>query len=252
MAALDSAAGRDGERLQKVLARVGIGSRRTCESLIAEGRVVVDGEVAVLGRRVDPGTARIFVDGAPVGTRSDLVHYLLYKPVGVVTTADDPQGRPTVVEIVPLEPRVFPVGRLDTDTEGLLLLTNDGELAHRLTHPSYGVEKEYVAEVDGVPTRATLRHLREGINLEDGPTAPARAVIVGDAQGSVALLRLTIHEGRNRQVRRMCEAVGHPVRRLVRTRIGPIADRTLEPGAWRPLAISEVRALAESVADQFD
>jgi len=240
----------EGERLQKVLARVGIGSRRTCEDLIADGRVTVDGEVAVLGRRVDLETARIAVDGAPVGVRPGLVHYLLHKPAGVVTTAADPHGRPTVVGLVPAEPRVFPVGRLDVDTEGLLLLTNDGELAHRLTHPSYGVEKEYVAEVDGVPTRATLRRLREGIELDDGPTAPARASLVGEALDGSAAVRLTIHEGRNRQVRRMCDEVGHPVRRLVRTRIGPIADRSLAAGSWRELTGDEVRALARAVADE--
>ncbi|MCP4851493.1 MAG: rRNA pseudouridine synthase, partial [Actinomycetia bacterium] len=203
----------EGERLQKVLARVGVGSRRTCDDLIAAGRITVDGVVATLGRRVDPETALIEVDGAPIGVRPGLVHYLLNKPAGVVTTADDPQGRPTVVGLVPDEPRVFPVGRLDADTEGLLLLTNDGELTHRLTHPSYGVEKEYVVEVQGVPTRAVLRRLREGIDLEDGLTAPARAALL-----DASLVRLTIHEGRNRQVRRMCEAVGHPVLRLVRTR----------------------------------
>ena len=233
----------EGERLQKVLARVGIGSRRVCEDLIAEGRVLVDGETAVLGRRVDPETALIEVDGAPVGVRPDLVHYVLNKPAGVVTTADDPQGRPTVVGLVPNEPRVFPVGRLDVDTEGLLLLTNDGELAHRLTHPSYGVEKEYVAEVEGLPTRAVLRRLREGVELDDGPTAPARATLVDPS-----VLRLTIHEGRNRQVRRMCEAVGHSVVRLVRTRIGPLADRSLAPGAWRKLTGDEVRSLQRAVA----
>ena len=234
----------EGERLQKVLARVGIGSRRVCEDLIAEGRVLVDGEVAVLGRRVDPETALIEVDGAPVGVRPDLVHYVLNKPAGVVTTADDPQGRPTVVGLVPNEPRVFPVGRLDVDTEGLLLLTNDGELAHRLTHPSYGVEKEYVAEVEGLPTRAVLRRLREGVELDDGPTAPARATLVDPS-----VVRLTIHEGRNRQVRRMCEAVGHSVVRLVRTRIGPLADRSLAPGAWRELTGAEVRSLQRAVAE---
>ena len=234
----------EGERLQKVLARVGIGSRRVCEDLIAEGRVLVDGEMAVLGRRVDPETALIEVDGAPVGVRPDLVHYVLNKPAGVVTTADDPQGRPTVVGLVPNEPRVFPVGRLDVDTEGLLLLTNDGELAHRLTHPSYGVEKEYVAEVEGLPTRAVLRRLREGVELDDGPTAPARATLVDPS-----VVRLTIHEGRNRQVRRMCEAVGHPVVRLVRTRIGPLADRSLAPGAWRELTGAEVRSLQRAVAE---
>ena len=234
----------EGERLQKVLARVGIGSRRVCEDLIAEGRVLVDGETAVLGRRVDPETALIEVDGAPVGVRPDLVHYVLNKPAGVVTTADDPQGRPTVVGLVPNEPRVFPVGRLDVDTEGLLLLTNDGELAHRLTHPSYGVEKEYVAEVEGLPTRAVLRRLREGVELDDGPTAPARATLVDPS-----VVRLTIHEGRNRQVRRMCEAVGHSVLRLVRTRIGPLADRSLAPGAWRELTGDEVRSLQRAVAE---
>ena len=234
----------EGERLQKVLARVGIGSRRVCEDLIAEGRVLVDGEMAVLGRRVDPETALIEVDGAPVGVRPALVHYVLNKPAGVVTTADDPQGRPTVVGLVPNEPRVFPVGRLDVDTEGLLLLTNDGELAHRLTHPSYGVEKEYVAEVEGLPTRAVLRRLREGVELDDGPTAPARATLVDPS-----VVRLTIHEGRNRQVRRMCEAVGHSVVRLVRTRIGPLADRSLAPGAWRELTGDEVRSLQRAVAE---
>ena len=234
----------EGERLQKVLARVGIGSRRVCEDLIAEGRVLVDGEMAVLGRRVDPETALIEVDGAPVGVRPDLVHYVLNKPAGVVTTADDPQGRPTVVGLVPDEPRVFPVGRLDVETEGLLLLTNDGELAHRLTHPSYGVEKEYVAEVEGLPTRAVLRRLREGVELDDGPTAPARATLVDPS-----VVRLTIHEGRNRQVRRMCEAVGHSVVRLIRTRIGPLADRSLAPGAWRELTGAEVRSLQRAVAE---
>ncbi len=233
----------EGERLQKVLARVGTGSRRVCEDLIAEGRVTVDGEVAVLGRRVDVETALIELDGAPIGVRPDLVHYLLNKPAGVVTTADDPQGRPTVVGLVPAEPRVFPVGRLDVDTEGLLLLTNDGELAHRLTHPSFGVEKEYVAELEGSPSRAALRRLREGVELDDGTTAPARAALL-----EPSVVRLTVHEGRNRQVRRMCDAVGHPVVRLIRTRIGPLADRSLAPGAWRELTGDEVRSLQRAVA----
>mgnify|MGYP001362758458 FL=1 len=233
----------EGERLQKVLAHVGIGSRRVCEDLIAEGRVTVDGEVAVLGRRVDVETALIELDGAPIGVRPDLVHYLLNKPAGVVTTADDPQGRPTVVGLVPAEPRVFPVGRLDVDTEGLLLLTNDGELAHRLTHPSFGVEKEYVAELEGSPSRVALRRLREGVELDDGTTAPARAALL-----EPSVVRLTVHEGRNRQVRRMCDAVGHPVVRLIRTRIGPLADRSLAPGAWRELTGDEVRSLQRAVA----
>ena len=231
-----------GERLQKVLARVGLGSRRACEELIADGRVTVNGVVAVLGRRIDVDADLIEVDGAPVGVRPDLVHYLLNKPAGVITTADDPQGRPTVVDLVPAEPRVFPVGRLDAETEGLLLLTNDGQLAHRLTHPSFGVEKDYLAQVEGTPGRATLRSLREGIELDDGPTAPARVAAI-----EPGLLRITIHEGRNRQVRRMCEAVGHPVVRLVRTRIGPLADPRLAPGSWRALSRREIRSLEVAV-----
>lgn len=205
----------------------------------------MNGEVAVLGRRVDPETAEVEVDGAPIGVRPGLVYYLLNKPAGVVTTADDPQGRPVVVDLVPGEPRVFPVGRLDADTEGLLLLTNDGEMAHRLTHPSYGVEKEYVAEVDGEPGRAALRSLREGVELDDGMTAEARASLMDPS-----VVKLTIHEGRNRQVRRMCEAVGHPVVRLVRTRVGPIADRSLAPGSFRELAVEELRSLEQAVADK--
>ena len=236
-----------GERLQKVLARIGFGSRRACEEMIEAGRVRVNGHTAVLGRRVDPDHDRVEVDGAPVGVRPDLVHYLLNKPRGVVSTADDPQGRPTVVALVPDQPRVFPVGRLDTDTEGLLILTNDGELAHRLTHPSFGVEKEYLAEVEGTPTPGTLRRLREGVTLEDGVTAAARASSPGPN-----MVRISIHEGRNRQVRRMCEAVGHPVTRLVRTRIGPVAERSLRPGQWRPLSTAEVRGLAAATGSAKD
>jgi 23S rRNA pseudouridine2605 synthase len=232
----------EGERLQKVLARAGFGSRRACEELISAGRVRVNGEVAELGRRVEPERDQVVVDGVPVATRPGLVYYLLNKPPKVVTTAHDPQGRPTVLDLVPLEPRVFPVGRLDYETEGILLLTNDGDLAHRLTHPSHGVPKAYLAEVTGIPSRAALRQLREGVELEDGSTAPAR-VTLAQTSGSGAALRIVIHEGRNRQVRRMCEAVGHPVRRLVRTRFGPLTDQGLRPGAWRPLRLEEVRAL---------
>lgn len=232
-----------GERLQKVLARVGLGSRRHCEELVADGRVRVNGEVAALGRRVDPAVDVVDVDGVVIGVAPGLRYLLLNKPVGVVTTASDPQGRPTVVGMVPDEPRVFPVGRLDTDTEGLLLLTNDGDLAHRLTHPSHGVDKEYLVWVEGHPTRGALRRLREGVELEDGVTAPARASLV-----SPDLVRLTIHEGRNRQVRRMCAAVGHPVRRLVRTRIGPLVDRHLGTGEWRDLSVDEVRSLEQAAS----
>ncbi|MCC6340381.1 MAG: rRNA pseudouridine synthase [Acidimicrobiia bacterium] len=232
----------EGERLQKVLARAGFGSRRAAEQLIAEGRVTVGGDVAALGRRVDPERDRIAVDGIPVVTRADLVYYLLNKPPRVVTTARDPQHRPTVVELVPLEPRVFPVGRLDYETEGLLVMTNDGDLAQRLTHPRHGFPKTYLAEVEGHPSRGALRRLREGVVLDDGPTAPARVRIRGE-QATGSVVEVSITEGRNRQVRRMMEAVGHPVTRLVRTRIGPVADAALGPGRWRPLTVREVREL---------
>jgi 23S rRNA pseudouridine2605 synthase len=235
----------DGIRLQKVLAQAGLGSRRVCEDLIERGRVRVNGERAVLGRRVDPEADVVEVDGAQIGVKAGLVHFLLNKPAGVVTTASDPQGRPTVVELVPSDTRVFPVGRLDADTEGLLLLTNDGDLTHRLTHPSFGVDKEYLAEVEGQPSRGAVRRLREGIELDDGLTAPAKVSLVSET-----VLRITIHEGRNRQVRRMCDAVGHPVVRLVRTRIGPLAERSLAPGAWRSLTQDEVRALERAVAQK--
>lgn len=228
----------EGERLQKVLARAGIGSRRVCEQLIDEERVTVNGEVAILGRRVDVDSDLVAVDGVAIGVKPGLVYYLLNKPAGVICTAQDPQGRTTVVELVPRDVRVFPVGRLDFDTEGLLILTNDGDLTHRLTHPSFGVDKEYLAHVEGTPSRGALRRLREGIELDDGPTAPARASLL-----EPSLVRLVIHEGRKRQVRRMCEAVGHPVKRLVRTRIGPLVDRSLVPGKWRELTQAEVREL---------
>lgn len=233
----------EGERLQKVLARAGLGSRRRCEEMVADGRVAVDGNVAILGRRVDLDHDRVTVDGVAVSIRPGLVHYLLNKPAGVVATADDPQGRPTAVALVPAEPRVHTVGRLDRLTEGLLVVTNDGDFTHRLTHPSYGVEKEYLAEVEGTPRPAALRSLREGVDLEDGRTAPARVALVAPSA-----LRIVVHEGRNRQVRRMCDAIGHPVRRLVRTRIGPVADRSLAPGRWRELRPAELRSLEAAAA----
>ena len=202
--------------------------------------MTVDGLPATLGQRIDPATARVELDGALVPVAPDLVYYLLNKPDGVITTADDPQGRPTVMTLVPAEPRVFAVGRLDRHTEGLLIMTNDGALAQVLTHPSHGVAKEYVAEVEGgTPAPGALRALRRGVELDDGPTAPAEVGVLAPG-----VLRLVIHEGRNRQVRRMCEAVGHPVRRLVRTRIGPVRDTQLAPGRWRHLGPDEVRALA--------
>lgn len=234
------------ERLQKVLARAGFGSRRTCEELVSAGRVDVNGETATLGRKVDVRRDTVTVDGVRIGVLPGLVHYVLNKPVGVVTTADDPQGRRKVTDLVPEHPRVFPVGRLDSDTEGLLLMTNDGELAQRLTHPSFGVEKEYLAKVEGVPGRAALSSLRTGVELSDGITAPARVTVVGVPRDGV--LRVVIHEGRNRQVRRMCEAVGHPVVRLVRVRVGPLTLSGLEPGAWRELSSKEVLALSDAAS----
>lgn len=234
---------RGGERLQKVLARSGFGSRRTCDNLVADGRVTVNGEVAEPGRRVDPEQDKIAVDGVASSVRAGLVYYLLNKPAGVVSTADDPQGRPNVVDLVPDDPRVFSVGRLDLETEGLLVLTNDGDLAHRLTHPSMGVEKAYLAQVEGTPTPASIRRLRQGVELEDGVTSPAKVSL-----RPPNLLRVVIHEGRNRQIRRMCAAVGHPVIRLARYRIGPLSDPSLAPGHWRPLDAGEVRALEEAAA----
>lgn len=233
-----------GERLQKVLAATGYGSRRIAEDLIAAGRVTVNGEVAILGRRVDADRDVIEVDGAPIGVRPDLVYYLLNKPVGVITTSQDTHDRRTVLDLVPGHPRVFSVGRLDADTEGLLLLTNDGDLANRIAHPSHGVEKEYLVEVSGgAVSPGSIRSLRNGVPLDDGVTAPAKV-----SQPEPGVLRITIHEGRNRQVRRMCAAVGHDVTRLVRTRIGPIIDRSLQPGSWRELTTDEWRELTEAVA----
>ena len=234
------------ERLQKVLARVGMGSRRVCEKLIVEQRVTVNGELAELGEKVDPETAEIEVDGLKIGVRQDLVYYLLNKPVGVITTSKDPQERSTVVDIVPTHPRVFPVGRLDADTEGLILLTNDGDLTHYLTHPSFGVEKEYLVQVDVKPSRNAIRELRQGVELDDGITAPAKVSLVDEK-----LIKIVIHEGRNRQVRRMCESVGHPVKRLIRSRIGPIVDTSLRPGSFRELTNQELKSIRKILLKDF-
>ena len=238
-----SPAASEGVRLQKVLAVRGFGSRRVVEDMIADGRVVVNGETAQLGRRVDVDRDVVEVDGVRVGVAPDSVYYLLNKPRGVVTTAADTHDRQIVTELVPDQPRVYPVGRLDMDTEGLLLITNDGDLTHRLTHPSFGVEKEYLVEVDKPMRRNHLRQLREGIELDDGITAPAKA-----SQVESNLIKLTIHEGRNRQVRRMCAALGFTVTRLIRVRIGALADRNLGPGEWRELELAEVRTLEELTA----
>jgi 23S rRNA pseudouridine2605 synthase len=226
-------------RLNAYLARAGVASRRKADELIKAGRVRVNGEPGQLNTFVQ-STDRVEVDGEVVA-KQKLAHLLLYKPAGVVTTARDPQGRRTVVDLVPREPRVVPVGRLDADTTGALLLTNDGELAHRLAHPRYGVEKTYVLDVDGEPGDVTIAQLARGVALEDGMTAPARVRRLGRGR-----IELTIHEGRNRQVRRMLDAVGHPVTRLHRSVYAGLKLGGLEPGAWRELEPSEVERLRRS------
>jgi pseudouridine synthase len=226
-------------RLNAYLARAGVASRRAADELIKAGRVTVNGAPGQLNTFVE-SRDRVEVDGRPVALQR-LAYVLLNKPAGVVTTARDPQGRRTVLDLVPRNPRVVPVGRLDADTTGALLLTNDGPLAHRLAHPRYGVEKVYVADVEGAPTDATLQRLRDGIELDDGPTAAARVHRLAANR-----IELALHEGRNRQVRRMLEAVGHPVTRLHRSRYAGLALEGLEPGAWRELEPSEVERLRNS------
>jgi pseudouridine synthase len=225
-------------RLNAYLARAGVASRRKADELIKAGRVTVNGEPGQLNTFVERRD-RVEVDGKPV-TAQKLAYVLLHKPTGTVTTASDPQGRPTVVDLVDLPERVVPVGRLDVDTTGALLLTNDGPLAHRLAHPRYGVEKVYVADVAGRPDAEDLRALAEGVELEDGMTAPAAVFCLAPSRGE-----LTLHEGRNRQVRRMLEAVGHPVRRLHRSTYAGLTLEGLEPGAWRELEPSEVQRLTD-------
>lgn len=223
-------------RLNAWLARAGVASRRKADELIKAGRVTVNGEPGQLNTFVGADDD-VRLDGEPLA-KQKLAYVLLHKPRGVVTTASDPQGRRTVVDLVGHASRVVPVGRLDVDTTGALLLTNDGDLAHRLAHPRYGVEKVYDAEVEGEPSDETLRRLAEGVELEDGPTAPARVRRLGPSR-----VELVLHEGRNRQVRRMLDAVGHPVRRLHRSAYAGLTLGGLEPGAWRELEPSEVERL---------
>ena len=232
----------EGERLQKALARAGLGSRRASEELIRDGRVTVNGRVAELGQRIDAAKDRVEVDGARIPLDPALRYFALHKPRGVVSTVRDPEGRPVVADMFPSGDRVFPVGRLDRDSEGLLLLTNDGELANRLMHPRYEVEKEYLAEVEGTPGERALGRLVRGVELEDG-VARARSARAVAGSGGRTAVRLVMTEGRKREVRRMLVAVGHPVRRLIRVRIGPIRLGRLPAGEVRELDDDEVRAL---------
>jgi len=232
-----------GDKLQKFLSAAGVTSRRHAEVLIKQGRVTVNGTVATLGMRVEASDV-VRVGGVQVGPQAPRF-FMLNKPTGVVTTLDDPQGRPTVATLVPDDVRVYPVGRLDVDTSGLLLLTNDGEIAHRLMHPSYGVTKTYRVLVQGGVSAATARRLAEGVELEDGMTAPAQARVV-DAGSQQSVIELAIHEGRNRQVRRMCDEVGHPVIELTRIAYGPLALAGLAPGDSRPLLDQEIRRLRKA------
>jgi pseudouridine synthase len=242
------------ERLQKILARAGYGSRRAAEALIASGRVTVNGTVATLGSSADAGRDAIAVDGKPLQLASERVYLAMHKPAGIVTTARDPQQRPTVMALLPdgLPPHVLPVGRLDLDTAGLLIFTNDGELAHRLTHPRYGIEKEYHALVGGRPSQKTLGALRQGVDIGDYVTLPADAEFASPPYGhheqeGAMWIRLVIHEGRKRQVRLMCAALGHPVRELIRTRVGGVRLGRLTSGEARPLTAHELSSLRRAV-----
>jgi 23S rRNA pseudouridine2605 synthase len=236
----------EGVRLQKILAQAGIASRRACEVLISEGRVEVNSEVVFeQGRRVDPERDVIRVDGARIPPPRRHRYLALHKPRGVVATMSDPEGRRTVADLAGIKnERLFHVGRLDTDTEGLLILTNDGDFAHRLAHPSYQVPKTYIAEVAGVVNEQTIRRLRRGISLEDGPVRPTSVKIVSTA-GDKTLLKITLQEGRNRIVRRTMEAVGHPVRRLSRIGIGPVRLGNLKVGEYRELTREELGGLLD-------
>lgn len=234
----------DGVRLQKVLAAAGIGSRRICENLIAAGRVSVDGtQVLAMGMRVDPATAVIHVDGARINVRDDLVYLALNKPRGMLSAMSDSRGRATVADLVADRPeRLFHVGRLDADTEGLLLLTNDGELAHRLMHPSFGIAKTYLATVVAPVGREVGRRILAGIDLEDGPVRVDEFRVV-QTSGDRAIVEVVLHEGRNHIVRRLLDAVGHPVQRLVRTSVGPVRLGGQRPGTARELTREELAAL---------
>jgi 23S rRNA pseudouridine2605 synthase len=234
-------------RLQKLLAQSGIASRRKCEELMLAGSVEVDGEVVTrLGTKVDPHTAVIRVDGRRLPPVSAHVYLVLNKPTGVVSTMSDPEGRPTLTDYVADRPeRLFHVGRLDTDTDGLIILTNDGDFAQKLAHPSYEIDKTYVAEVAGAVSRATLDRLMKGVTLEDGPVQVSRAKVIS-THGEKSIVELVIHEGRNRIVRRLLAEVGHPVQRLTRTRIGPVGLGQLKQGRLRELDRAELGTLLDT------
>ncbi len=229
-------------RLQKLIAHSGITSRRGAEEMIKAGRVTVDGAPAHLGQKVERELVRVEVDGVPLPIRPGLVYYLVNKPIGVVSTTLDPQGRSTVTDLVPADPRVYPVGRLDADSEGLLLLTNDGDLTNLITHPSHAVSKTYSVLVEGMPTTAQVRQLEKGVELDDGPAAAISARLL-DSSRNRGLLEVTMGEGRKREVRRMCDAIGFPVMKLFRIAIGPLTDPGLKSGEWRVLTMEEVRSL---------
>ena len=233
-------------RLQKVLSQAGVASRRAAEKLIADGRVTVNGKtILTMGVKVDPAKDDVRVDGRRIKAAARKRYILLYKPAGYVTTRSDPQRRRTVIDLLDgVREYVYPVGRLDYDTEGLLLLTNDGDLAARLTHPRHGLARTYEARVAGMPDREAIERLRTGIPLDGHRTLPADVVLLNEGRRDrEGVLRLTIREGRNRQVRRMCEAVGHPVQHLKRTKFGSLGDRRLKPGEWRELAPQEIASL---------
>ncbi len=234
--------GEQGERLQKVLARAGVGSRRSCDDLIRAGRVTVNGRTAVLGTRIDADRDTVEVDGVPVALSPDLVYVALHKPAGVLTSARDARGRHTVAELVPAEPRLFPVGRLDMATTGLLLMTNDGEFANEVAHPRFRVAKTYVAEVRGKLSRGSVRRLKEGIELTDG-IGRAESVRARASTKGKMLVEIVVREGRNRLVRRMLDAVGLEVSSLVRTAVGPVRLGRLKAGEWRMLTRSEIQSL---------
>jgi 23S rRNA pseudouridine2605 synthase len=236
-----------GERLQKVLAAAGLGSRHACEEIIADGRVSVNGRVVLVrGTRVDPAVDLVEVDGIRVDTQAEPRYFLLNKPPGYLTTLDDPQGRPTILDLFKEKGRFFPVGRLDLESRGLLLLTNNGFVAHRVTHPSFGVDKSYVVRVKGRITPGVLKRLREGVDLEEGHTSPARVKVVGH-EGGFTILEFVIHQGWKRQIRRMCDAVGLPVSDILRTRLGPLSIERLPEGEWREMTPSEVGALFKAL-----